>query len=55
MFHAKIKLSIIDDKDDNMHLELADESLADFLITGKTSDFTIKQHKKTKILTPKEY
>ena len=38
MFHAK---------------ELADVSLADFLITGNTNDFTIKQHKKTKILRQK--
>lgn len=51
----KIKIEIIVDKDDNKFLELADESKANFLITGNTNDFTLKKFKKTFIVTPKEY
>ena len=50
-----IKLDIIADVDDNMILELADECLADFVITGNTKDFTFPTYKQTKIVTPKEY
>ena len=50
-----IKLEIINDMDDNKLLELADVSNADFLITGNTNDFTIKEYKRTKIMTPKEF
>jgi putative PIN family toxin of toxin-antitoxin system len=54
-FQPKIKLEILSDKNDNKILELADESNADFIITGNTNDFTISNYKKTKILTPREY
>lgn len=50
-----IKLQLIADLDDNMILELADECLADFVITGNTNDFTFSTYKQTKIVTPKEY
>ena len=50
-----ITLDLILDDDDNMILELADECLADFVITGNTTDFTFPTYKKTKIVTPKEY
>ncbi len=50
-----IKLDIISDPDDNMILELADKSEADFIITGNTSDFIMDSYKRTKIVTPKEY
>ncbi len=50
-----IKLDIISDSDDNMILELADKSEADFIITGNTSDFIMDSYKRTKIVTPKEY
>ena len=50
-----ISLDIISDKDDNKILELADECMADFVITGNTTDFTFLQYKQTKIVTPKEY
>jgi uncharacterized protein len=50
-----ITLDLISDGDDNMILELADECLADFVITGNTTDFTFPTYKKTKIVTPKEY
>lgn len=55
LYKPSIKLDIISDKDDNMILELADESNADFIITGNTNDFTISEYKNTKIVTPKEY
>ncbi len=55
IYKPKIKLNIISDQDDNMILELADESKADFIITGNTKDFTLTKYKKTKIVTPKEY
>jgi uncharacterized protein len=54
-FSPKNKLTIITDKDDNKLLELAEESKADFLITGNTNDFTLKKYKSTRIVTPKEY
>jgi putative PIN family toxin of toxin-antitoxin system len=50
-----ITLDLISDDDDNMILELADECLADFVITGNTTDFTFPTYKQTKIVTPKEY
>ncbi len=50
-----ITLDLISDNDDNMILELADECLADFVITGNTKDFTFPIYKQTKIVTPKEY
>jgi len=55
LFNPKITLCIISDLADNRLLELADESGADFLITGNTNDFTITNYKKTRIVTPKEY
>ncbi len=50
-----IKVSLIRDVDDNKFLELSEICSADFLITGNTNDFTMKQYKGTKIVTPKEY
>jgi putative PIN family toxin of toxin-antitoxin system len=54
-FIPKIKLQIISDYDDNIFLELAAESKADFLITGNTNDFTLNSYKQTKIVTPREF
>ncbi len=54
-FRPKSKINIISDQDDNKFLELAEESNADFLITGNTKDFTMEKYKTTKIVTPKEY
>lgn len=54
-YSPSIKLDLITDDDDNMVLELADECLADFVITGNTTDFTFPTYKLTKIVTPKEY
>ena len=54
-FVPTIKLDLISDADDNMILELADKCLADFVITGNTTDFTFPTYKQTRIVTPKEY
>jgi len=37
LFTPKIRLQLISDTDDNMVLELADECIADFVITGSTT------------------
>jgi putative PIN family toxin of toxin-antitoxin system len=55
MYYPKIRLNIISDKDDNKIIELADESNADFIITGNTNDFTFPFYKNTKIVSPKEF
>ena len=55
MFKPKIRLNLISDADDNMVLELADECIADFVITGNTTDFIFPTYKETKIVTPREY
>ena len=54
-YNPTITLDLISDYDDNMILELTDECLADFVITGKTTDFTFPTYKQTKIVTPREY
>jgi putative PIN family toxin of toxin-antitoxin system len=54
-FTPTIRLDIISDKDDNMILELADECMADFVVTGNTNDFIMSYYKQTKIITPQEY
>lgn len=54
-YDPTIKLDLISDDDDNMILELADKCLADFVITGNTTDFIFPTYKQTKIVTPKEY
>lgn len=50
-----IKINIIQDKSDNKFLELAETSNADFLITGNTQHFSMREYKKTKIVSPKEF
>jgi len=54
-FNPKTKISLISDQDDNRLLELAEESKANYLITGNSNDFTMGKYKKTKIVMPKEY
>jgi len=55
MFKPKVRLQLISDADDNMILELADECIANFVITGNTTDFVFPTYKETKIVTPREY
>ena len=54
-YFPSITLELISDDADNMILELADECIADFIITGNTKDFTFPTYKQTKIVTPKDY
>ena len=54
-YEPKIFLNIIKDKDDNKLLELADESNADFLITGNHLDFNMIHYKNTRILSPHNF
>lgn len=52
-FTPDIELDLIKDKSDNKFIELAVFSKANFIITGNTQDFTIKEYKGVKITTPK--
>jgi len=54
-YHPLISLNLISDIDDNKILELADACMADFIITGNTTDFTFPNYKETKIVIPKDY
>lgn len=54
-FIPKTRLALINDPEDNRFIELAEESNADFIITGNTADFTFNSYKETKIVSPKEY
>ncbi len=54
-FVPEITLYLISDDDDNMILELAHTCLADFVITGNTTDFTFPMYLQTKIVTPRDY
>lgn len=50
-----VKVALIKDHNDNKFLELAETCKAGFLITGNIHDFTMKEYKGAKIVTPKEY
>lgn len=50
----KQKVVLLKDQDDNKFLECAEESEADFIITGNSRHFP-KKHKSTQILSPKEF
>ena len=54
-FTPNINVEIIGDEPDNRLLELAETCKAQYLVTGNTKDFTMTQHKGTKIVSPKEY
>jgi putative PIN family toxin of toxin-antitoxin system len=54
-YEPTIKLEIIKDASDNKLLELADESAADFLITGNSNDFTMPSYNHTRILSPRSF
>lgn len=54
-YDPKVRLDIIKDKSDNKLLELADESKADFLITGNYVDFQLTHYNNTKILSPRSF
>ena len=50
-----LKLSIIKDEPDNRFLELAVSGVADFLITGNSRDFLLRNYESVKIVTPEEF
>lgn len=54
-FSPTIRLNIISDPADNRLLELAETCQADYLVTGNTNDFTIAEHKETRIVSPNEF
>ena len=55
VFSPTIRINMLEDEDDNMLLELADESNANFLITGNVNDFVIPKYKETLIVSPVDY
>lgn len=55
LYKADRKVEVLIDTSDNKFLELAAVSSADYLVTGNTLDFTIKEFEYTKIVTPREY
>jgi hypothetical protein len=55
MYYPLTKVEVLKDKNDNKILELALESSADYIITGNTKDFTLKEFHGTKIISPKEF
>lgn len=46
---------IIKDESDNIFIDLAVASNANYIITGNTNDFTMSEYKNTRIVTPSEY
>ncbi len=54
-YYPANKLSILSDQSDNKFFELADICAAEYLITGNTNDFKIKEYKQTRIVSPKEF
>ncbi len=54
-YYPTITLSIIPDEPDNRLLELAEESNAEFLVTGNTDDFNFDSYKFVKIISPRDY
>ena len=49
------KFNLCRDPKDNMFLDLAYKSEADFIITGDKDLLTLKEFKKTQIITPRRY
>ncbi len=54
-YETNRKIEVLTDTSDNKFLEVAVVSYADYLVTGNTLDFTMKEFEYTKILTPREY
>jgi uncharacterized protein len=54
-YKTQRRIDILTDVNDNKFLELAAVSFADYLVTGNTLDFTIKEFEYTRILTPLDY
>lgn len=54
-YYPAITLDILDDESDNRFLELAETCNADYLITGNTKHFPMKEYKGTTIVLPREF
>jgi hypothetical protein len=54
-YYPAVTLDIIEDESDNRFLELAEISNADYLITGNTKHFPMKEYKSTRIVSPREF
>jgi putative PIN family toxin of toxin-antitoxin system len=54
-FEPKVAIDILDDKDDNMFIELAVEANAAYIVTGNSNDFTLKSYMGIEICSPKEF
>lgn len=54
-FEPTEKLTILKDDPDNRLLELAVTAKADFIITGNSQDFSFKEFRGTKIISPREF
>ena len=55
LFTTTNKLKICRDPKDDMFLELALKTKADFIITGDKDLLSLKEYKSTEIITPAEY
>ena len=53
--HPKLRIDLLDDKDDNKFIELAVEAEASHLVTGNSNDFVIKEYRGISICSPKEF
>ena len=49
------KLDVFDDEPDNRILECAAKAKADFIVTGNTRHFFLKEFRGCKIVTPREF
>ncbi len=54
-YSTNVRLNIIEDEADNRFLELAETCNADYLITGNTKHFPMKEYKGTRIISPREF
>lgn len=54
-YRPVVKLNVITDYSDNKLLELSETSGAEFLITGNSNHFPMKEYKKTKVVSPREF
>lgn len=54
-YYPSLTIDVLEDESDNRFLELAEACNADYLITGNTKHFPMKEYKSTKIVSPKEF
>jgi putative PIN family toxin of toxin-antitoxin system len=54
-YEPKLRIDILNDKDDNKFIELAVEAEAAYIVTGNSNDFIIKTYKDISICSPKEF